>query len=181
MAEDSATLPHAELAARAGIRIRAAEPDDIGDIHDTMSEPGVVGGTLQVPYTALSLRKERLRFADPHMVFLVAESLEDGTGVGNIGIHRVNRPRRIHCADLGMSVRTEWQGRGVGSALMSAVLDVADNWWQVKRVTLEVFADNVPAIALYRRFGFEVEGTLVKDAFRNGQYCDTLTMARLRF
>jgi putative acetyltransferase len=168
------------LAERAGVRIRAAEPSDIEAIHDTMSEPGVVGGTLQVPYTSLALRTERFKFADPTMVFLAAESLEDGVVVGNLGLHRNMRPRRIHCADLGMSVRTEWQGRGVGSALMAAALDVADNWWQVRRVVLEVFVDNVPAIALYRRFGFDVEGTLREDAFRNGKYVDSYCMARLR-
>ena len=127
-----------------------------------MSEPGVIGGTLQVPFTSLALRKDRFKFAEPHMVFLAAESLDDGIVVGNIGLHRNLRPRRIHCADLGMSVRTEWQGRGVGSALMAAALDVADNWWQVSRVVLEVFADNEPAIAVYEGQGFSVVRTEVQ-------------------
>ena len=40
--------------------------------------------------------------------------------------------------------------------------------------------DNVSALALYRKFGFVVEGTLVDYAYRHGQYVDTYTMARLR-
>lgn len=166
-------------AERAGVRIRAAEPDDIEAISATMSDPGVIRGTLQVPFTSVQLRREKFEFADLHTVFLVAVPVEGGDPIGNIGLHRSTRPRRIHTAGLGMGVRDAWQGRGVGTALMAAAMDVADNWWQVRRVHLEVFTDNAPAIALYRRFGFEVEGTLRQDAFRNGQYADTYLMARL--
>jgi L-phenylalanine/L-methionine N-acetyltransferase len=45
---------------------------------------------------------------------------------------------------------------------------------------LEVFVDNEPAIRLYKKFGFVIEGTLVAYAYRDGQYIDTYTMARLR-
>jgi L-phenylalanine/L-methionine N-acetyltransferase len=38
----------------------------------------------------------------------------------------------------------------------------------------------MPAIALYRKFGFEVEGTRRCDAFRDGKYVDLFAMARLQ-
>jgi putative acetyltransferase len=180
MTETEASLDPSALATRAGVRIRAAEPDDIGAIHAMMLEGSVYSNTLQVPHTSLELRRERLKFADPHGIFIAAESLDGGDVVGNAGIHRNLRPRRIHSADLGMSVCESWQGRGVGSALMAALLDIADNWWQVRRVQLEVYADNEPAVALYRKFGFEVEGTMRGDSFRDGQYVDSHVMARVR-
>ena len=40
--------------------------------------------------------------------------------------------------------------------------------------------DNAPAIRLYQKFGFATEGTLVHYAFRDGEYVDCLTMARVR-
>lgn len=166
-------------AERAGVRIRAAEPDDIPAISATMADPGVIHGTLQVPFTSEALRREKFTLTDLHTVVLVAEPLDGGDSIGNIGLHRNTRPRRIHTAAIGMSVRDTWQGRGVGTALLATALDVADKWWQVRRVHLEVYADNAPAIALYRKFGFEVEGTLRQDAFR-GEYVDSLAMARLR-
>jgi putative acetyltransferase len=58
-----------------------------------------------------------------------------------------------------MGVRDDWQGKGVGSALMRAALDLADNWLGLRRLELNVHADNERAIALYRKFGFEIEGT----------------------
>lgn len=167
-------------AERAGVRIRAAEPEDITAISATMAEPGVIHGTLQVPYTSNALRRERFTFTDPNNCFLVAVPLDGGPAIANANVSRNTRPRRIHTAGIGMGVREEWQGRGVGTALLAALLDVADNWWQVTRVHLEVYTDNEPAIALYRKFGFEIEGTLRQDAFRDGEYIDSHVMARLR-
>ena len=45
---------------------------------------------------------------------------------------------------------------------------------------LEVYTDNAPAIRLYKKFGFTVEGTLAQFSFREGQYVDSYIMARLR-
>ncbi|MCB0880284.1 MAG: GNAT family N-acetyltransferase [Thermoleophilia bacterium] len=177
---DATTIDPVAAAARAGVRIRAAEPEDVPAISRTMSDPGVVRGTLQLPYTPHALRRERFTFTDVNTCFVVAEPLDGGEPIGNAGLHRNTRPRRIHSAALGMSVRDDWQGRGVGTALLAALLDVADNWWQVTRVHLDVYVDNEPAIALYRKFGFEIEGTLRHDTFRDGEYVDAHVMARLR-
>jgi putative acetyltransferase len=78
-----------------------------------------------------------------------------------------------------MAVRDDWQGRGVGSALMAAAIDLADNWLGFRRLELTVYVDNAAALALYRRFGFEVEGTLRQYALRAGAFVDAYTMARL--
>lgn len=81
--------------------------------------------------------------------------------------------------NLGIAVASEAQGRGVGRALMQALCDWAVHWGQVLRIELTVFTDNVRAIALYRRFGFEQEGVHRGYALRNGRYADTYSMARL--
>ena len=47
------------------------------------------------------------------------------------------------------------------------------------RIELIVFTDNAAAIALYRKFGFELEGTHRAYALRDGRYVDALAMARL--
>jgi len=73
-----------------------------------------------------------------------------------------------------------WQRQGIGSRLLAAVLEVADNWMNLRRVELTVYADNQAAIGLYRKFGFETEGQLRDYAVRDGGYVDVLSMARLR-
>ena len=79
-----------------------------------------------------------------------------------------------------MAVRDDWQGKGAGTALMQAAVDLADKWLNLMRLELDVYTDNEPAIRLYKKFGFVIEGTLVNYAYRDGQYVDTYTMARLR-
>ena len=88
--------------------------------------------------------------------------------------------RRAHAATIGMAVHDAYQGKGVGSALMKAVLDLADNWLQFTRIELTVYVDNAAALALYKKFGFEIEGTHKQYAFRNGAYVDSYSMARIR-
>jgi putative acetyltransferase len=43
-----------------------------------------------------------------------------------------------------------------------------------------VYTDNAPAIALYRKFGFEIEATEIADAFRDGAFVTSYIMGRLR-
>jgi putative acetyltransferase len=62
---------------------------------------------------------------------------------------------------------------------MAALIDWADQWAQLLRIELTVFADNDAAIALYRKFGFEHEGTHRAYALRDGVYADVHAMARL--
>ena len=45
---------------------------------------------------------------------------------------------------------------------------------------LDVYVDNEPALRLYKKFGFVIEGRLVDYAFRDGEYVDVYIMARLR-
>jgi putative acetyltransferase len=161
------------------ITIRAAEPDDFAAIRETMMQPIAQAQTLQLPLPSLEMWKKRMLEwpAGDHM--LVAEV--DGKVVGNLGLHASAKSlRRRHAGALGMSVHDAWHGKGIGSALMVAALDMADNWLQYTRLELTVYIDNAAAIALYKKHGFDIEGTLRQYAFRNGAYIDAYTMARLK-
>lgn len=167
------------MAARApAIHVRRAHPGDAEAIMAAFSSPRAMAGTLQLPYPSAELWRKRIADQGPEDFLLVAEV--NGEVVGNLGLHPAGRARRRHAAALGMAVRDDWQRRGVGTALMRAAIDVADHWLNYVRLELTVYTDNLAALALYRKFGFVVEGTLVAYAYRNGRYVDTYTMARLR-
>jgi ribosomal protein S18 acetylase RimI-like enzyme len=57
-----------------------------------------------------------------------------------------------------MSVHDEFCGRGIGSALLAAFIDLSDNWLNLKRLELTVYVDNEPAIRLYKKFGLRGGG-----------------------
>ena len=159
------------------IVIRHAEPKDYDAIRQIHAQPEVYHNTLQVPHPSVEMWQERL--ADrPGIKQLVA--CIDEIVVGHLCIDIAQRPRRSHVADFGICVDARWHNRGVASALIRTMIDMCDNWLRVERIELTVFTDNPSAVALYRKFGFIVEGTGKKYALRNGEYVDVYFMARLK-
>ncbi len=100
--------------------------------------------------------------------------------IGQLTLEQNENLRRRHVATFGMGVLAAQTGRGVGSRLLEAALDLADNWLNVERTEIEVYVDNASAIALYKKYGFDIEGTMQKYAFRDGSYVDAHAMARFR-
>ena len=102
--------------------------------------------------------------------FFVAK--KDGKIVGNASFMSMNGPRVSHRGELGMSVlRSEW-GKGVGSALVKAVIDFARHTVRAEIISLEVRSDNTRAIRLYEKYGFEKIGQF-KGFFKiNGEHID---------
>ena len=161
------------------ITIRHIEPSDAEALVRIFSSPKAIWGTLQIPYPSLEMWRKRLAEPPEDMYGLVA--CVDGEVVGQISLHTFpNRPRRRHAAGLGMAVRDDWQGKGIGTALMQAAVDLADKWINITRLELEVYTDNEPALKLYKKFGFQIEGTSIRADFRDGEFEDIHTMARLR-
>jgi len=99
---------------------------------------------------------------------------------GNLTLSVEQNPRRSHVATFGIGVSTAFQGRGVGSALMAGMPDLCDNWLRITRIELTVYIDNPAALALYRMYGFGVEGTGRQYALRDGEYVDAYFMARMK-
>jgi putative acetyltransferase len=163
--------------ARVKIEVRAARAEDFEALARLYADRNAYSQTLQLPFPSPELWRKRLSQQDEAHHGLVATIA--GDVVGNLGLTRLTRARRMHVGELGMGVRDAWQGKGVGSALMEAAVDLADNWLGLRRLELRVYADNERAIALYRKFGFAVEGTHRLYAIRNGVYVDSLSMARI--
>lgn len=159
------------------IKIRAAEPDDYKAIRKIFDSPRAVAGTLQIPYTPMKTWRELMSNQPQNARILLAEV--GGRVVGQVGIHPVPRARRAHVATLGMAISDEWQGRGIGGALLREAITLADNWLHLLRLELTVYTDNKAGIRLYRKFGFVIEGTHRLYALREGAYVDTYSMARL--
>ncbi|HKH56966.1 MAG TPA: GNAT family N-acetyltransferase [Rubrobacter sp.] len=160
------------------ITVRHAEPEDYRALHRIFSGRRAMAGTLQMPLPSLEAWRERL-VEPPEGLYSLVACVEDEV-VGSLGLHTTpTRWRMRHVGSIGMAVRDDWQGRGVGAALMEAALDFADNWLDLTRIELRVYTDNAAAIALYEKFGFEVEGTHRRLAFRHGEYVDGYSMARI--
>lgn len=159
------------------IVIRPAETRDADAIRQIYAQPEVYHDVLQLPHPTQEMWQERLA-PTPGRRHLLA--CIDGLVVGNLTLNIEQNPRRSHVATIGVGVSPDFQGRGVASALMAEMVNLCDNWLRITRIELTVYTDNPAALALYRKFGFEVEGTGRQYALRNGEYVDAYFMARMK-
>ncbi|MDQ3929987.1 MAG: GNAT family N-acetyltransferase [Chloroflexota bacterium] len=164
--------------------IREARPDDaaqmIAHMQTLAEEPDSMIVTGPGEFT-LTVEEERaILEADAksdNSVFMVAEA--NGQIIGLLDCSGGKRKANRHSTYLGISIRKEWRGQGVGTALMVAAIEWARGTGIITRMELEVFAHNARAIHVYEKCGFQVEGTRRKAFYRDGQYIDSITMALL--
>ncbi len=110
----------------------------------------------------------------PNCLYLLA--YVDQTLAGTLSCASSNRSRLIHVGEFGITVPRAFWGQGIGDALMDAMLDWARASGIIKKINLKVRTDNLPAIKLYKKKGFEIEGVLKKENLVDGIYHDLLHM-----
>ncbi len=155
--------------------IRRAEEEDAKDLVRIHTQKSSYLSTLQLPYPSATLWRERLRKGD---YVLVAEL--QGKVVGIVGLEQGINPRIRHVGKIGMTVDENYRGKGIGFTLLNEIISVAETWLGISRIELEVYTDNKPAIALYKKLLFVQEGTLKSNAMRDGVLVDSFMMARIK-
>jgi ribosomal protein S18 acetylase RimI-like enzyme len=116
---------------------------------------------------------EQLKNKMPHYIAMDGNKI-----VGWCDIASFNRPAFAHSGVLRMGVLKECRGTGLGTKLMQIVLDKGKEMG-LTRVELDVREDNINAIKLYKKFGFEVEGKKRNACKTDGAYSNVLTMGLL--
>jgi phosphinothricin acetyltransferase len=88
-----------------------------------------------------------------------------------------NRPCYAGVAEVGIYVAARARGRGVGRALLKALIESAETHgiWTLQGATI---ADNVPSLALQASCGFRVVGRRERIAKRDGRWHDTILTER---
>lgn len=141
--------------------------------------PAYINGSLRLPHSSLDYWQKRLAERDLSESWIVAEL--DGELVGAGAVLTNSNPRIAHIGEMVLGVADHVAGRGIGTQIMAALIDIADNWRGLRRLELDVIADNDVAIRIYKKFGFEIEGRQLKSTLRNGEFVDSFCMARLNF
>ena len=159
--------------------IRSVEERDADAIHAILTSPHVVAGSMRVPLTPSQQTRDRIA---PRLGLYQLAAEADGQVVGFAElVTEPDQPRHSHVGEINIvATHADWLGKGVGRALMEAMIDLADNWLNLARLTLIVFTDNEHAIGLYERLGFEHEGTMRRAGFGSGAWMDAHVMGRLR-
>jgi putative acetyltransferase len=159
------------------LELRPPLPEDADPLWRIARERGVMETTMGLASRPRTDYVERIEQPSPDQHTLVA--VLDGKVVGWGGL-TVRGGRQRHAADLGLAVGAAHQGEGVGTALLTALLELADGWLGLRRIELTVLTGNDRARALYERHGFEVEGRLRGYVAGEGALRDVWVMGRLR-
>ncbi|WP_171014011.1 GNAT family N-acetyltransferase [Chitinivorax sp. B] len=162
----------------ASILIRRANVADVPTLTEIYAHPAIREQLMQLPHMDQSFWRDWITNAPPTRHILIAEQV--GEIVGEVTLSVMSKTPRKHCGSIAPVVRADRHRQGIGNLLMTSVLDLADNWLNLQRLELQVLTYNEPAIALYKKHGFDIEGTLRHFAFRDGRYVDAHMMARLR-
>jgi putative acetyltransferase len=161
-----------------GVVVRAATLEDAPGLARFSRDPSMLWGSSQVPTMGDDYWRRRMA-GNPAGVWTAVVEV-DGEVVACGGVYAQDLPRSRHAVSLGMSVMRPFQGRGLGERLMLALLETAERWLGAERIELIVFTDNTRAVRLYEKHGFEPEGVLRLDVWRDGGYASSQVMARLR-
>jgi RimJ/RimL family protein N-acetyltransferase len=164
--------------------IRPALPEDaeqlLAHLH-ALSEETDIDIPLSPGEITLTLEEERQIITDyansENSIFLVAEIA--GEIIAVLTCRGGRRKALCHAATLGMSVNREWRCKGIGSVLMQTGVDWARKNPVLRRIELQVYVRNAPAIHLYRKFGFEIEGHRRAVIYQDGEFLDDYVMALL--
>src|SRR5215203_2059131 len=125
--------------------------------------------------------------ADNSVIFVAVETgsegelrdLDDGELVGLLNCTGGQRRAMRHETTLGISVKKGWRGQGIGRRMMERALEWAEGNEVIRRVQLEVYAENVGARKLYEELGFVEEGVRRRAAWKQGRWMDSVIMGKL--
>jgi len=107
-------------------------------------------------------------------LLLVAEY--EGKIIGNIDLTGSRRKIMEHTAVIGMGMLQEWQNIGLGTALLSAIIEWAKNNPILELIWLQVYTENESGLNLYKKMGFTENG-IIKNFFKqDDKYFHNLTM-----
>lgn len=169
---------------RPSITVREARPEDAAQLVDfvtRLSEESGLYLLLEPGEFTMTVEEEAellMKYAQlDNWAYFVAEA--GGEIVGGLNLKGGVRAGNRHCAVLGISVGNGWRGVGVGSQLMAHALQWARQGGVLKRIELFVFTENEPALHLYEKFGFLIEGRLRKAVYRHERFYDDYLMALL--
>ncbi|AIW17171.1 GCN5 family acetyltransferase (plasmid) [Vibrio tubiashii ATCC 19109] len=149
---------------------------DLPALYDIYTDKEVVNNNRYLP----DIKREEFdsMFNDSQLNFVAVES--DGELLGHLAINSTPKPRLKHSASFGIAVAKTSRGKGVGRFLMEYLLSYCDEQLNLTRLELEVHANNVAALALYKSFGFEVEGTKRKAVLVEDDLIDIVIMSRVQ-
>lgn len=152
------------------IRLRALEMEDLNLLYEVENDARLWGvGNTNVPYSRQNLMDYIASatadiYADKQVRLMVETDNHETVGIVDL----VNFDPRHLRAELGIMIRQEWQGRGLGQKAVALIQDYARHILHLHQIYAIVAASNVKAASMLTSAGFTGD-KMLKDWLCNGK------------
>ncbi|MBI4589728.1 MAG: N-acetyltransferase [Candidatus Rokubacteria bacterium] len=160
------------------LTVRPARPTD-GEAIATIYNQGIEDrvATLETDLRTPDERRQWLASRRRRHPVIVAEARGHVVGWGSLNPFN---PRKAYdyVADFSIYVERGWRGKGIGSRLLTRLVELGGDLGYHKLV-LSAFPTNTGGMALYQKLGFRTVGIYREQGKLDGQWVDTIIMEKL--
>lgn len=156
-------------------KIRRWRIEDADDIAKTLNNRKILDNLrdgIPFPYTVEDAREfiQAMNEADSENTFSFAITVDD-KAIGSIGAFRQDN---IHSrtAEVGYYIAEPYWGQGIGTSAVKQICQYIFQHTDIIRLFAEPFVHNIGSCRILEKCGFELEGTLRKNAVKNGVVVD---------
>jgi phosphinothricin acetyltransferase len=175
----SETAPSNPDTPRVATLVRGATEADMAAVRDIYAHYVLhsLATFEETPPTLEEMLARRRASVDLGLPYLVATAGAEILGFAYAAAYR-SRPAYRFTVEDSVYVADGLGGQGVGSALLAELIARCEGapWRQMLAVVGD--SANLGSIALHRRFGFELVGTLRSVGFKHGRWVDTPILQR---
>lgn len=156
-------------------KIRKWELSDAKDLASALSNTKIQDNLrdgLPYPYTEQDGADyiSAMLSADESETFAFAITI-DGKAIGSIGVFRQGNIHR-QTAEMGYYIAEKYWGKGIMTEAIKQTCQYVFNKSDIIRIYAEPFAHNAASCRVLEKAGFQYEGTLRKNAIKNGKVID---------
>lgn len=164
-----------------GVILRKFDEADVPALYTFRNDPevasGLVGTSHGYSMKDLASWVEAHRNRSDEVLWAIANEAYNAC-IGHVGLYRIDH--RVRKAEFAILLGRGDQGKGMGRKLSKWVVDYGFKQLNLNRVSLTVLPSNNRALSLYESLGFQREGVLRADQYRDGEYLDVVLMSLLR-
>jgi L-phenylalanine/L-methionine N-acetyltransferase len=158
---------------------RKATPNDLQFIYDLYMHPQVNPYLLYEPMDLEEFKPIFYKLLESEIKYIFTD--ENGTLIGMFKLFPWTY-RASHIAYLGgLAIHPAYAGKGFGLKMMQEIVELARQQGY-KRIELSVATENLGAIKLYKKVGFEEEGIMRRYTYlkSEGRFLDELLMSYIQ-
>jgi RimJ/RimL family protein N-acetyltransferase len=132
------------------------------------------------PLTKIEAEKKvQNMIASPDIMMFMILDKEKKQIIGQTGFVRIDFVSRAAVFYIAIHEKAN-RSKGLGTESTKLMVDFAFNTLNLNRIQLHVNTENLPAVHIYEKTGFKIEGTLRQAMYHGGKYCDFYVMGMIK-